>query len=223
MSCFLLPKGLCSRIEKAVCSFWWGTNGTKNKIHLTKKGNLFKSKHEGGMGFKTLRDFNMEMLAKQTWRLHTNPTTLLAKCFKAKYFPHTDILQATTGCNPSYAWRSIQSSIWVINKGSCWGIGNGNSVKVWRDNWIPMNHGFKVVTTAEAQSPSKMVEDLVQQDPLRWDSDILSSHLLPIDKAGIEQIPLLNKSQSDDLMWVYYSTGIYTVKSGYRAIKEWQS
>lgn len=41
MSCFLLPKGLCTKIEKAVCSFWWGTAGDKRKIHWTKKDKLF--------------------------------------------------------------------------------------------------------------------------------------------------------------------------------------
>jgi len=87
MSCFLLPKRLCSRIEKTICSFWWETTGSKYKIHWTKKDNLFKSKHEGGMGFKTLRDFNLAMLAKQVWRFHTNPTSLISKCFKAKYYP----------------------------------------------------------------------------------------------------------------------------------------
>jgi hypothetical protein len=58
MSCFLLPKGLCSKIEKVVCSFWWGSSDNKNRIHWTKKENLFKSKHAGGLGFRTLRDFN---------------------------------------------------------------------------------------------------------------------------------------------------------------------
>jgi len=33
MSCFLLPKGLCSKIEKAVFSFWWGSKDNKKKIH----------------------------------------------------------------------------------------------------------------------------------------------------------------------------------------------
>jgi len=46
MSCFLLPKGLCEKIERDVCSFWWGSNDNKRKIHWCKKENLFKSKFE---------------------------------------------------------------------------------------------------------------------------------------------------------------------------------
>jgi hypothetical protein len=42
-----------------------GTTGERRKMHWTKKDKLFKSKHVGGMGFKTLRDFNLAMLVKK--------------------------------------------------------------------------------------------------------------------------------------------------------------
>jgi hypothetical protein len=44
MSCFLLPKGVCDKIDSAVCNFWWGNSETSRKIHWTKKEKLFKSK-----------------------------------------------------------------------------------------------------------------------------------------------------------------------------------
>lgn len=31
MSCFFFPKGLCSKIEKVVCSFWWGSKGDNRR------------------------------------------------------------------------------------------------------------------------------------------------------------------------------------------------
>jgi hypothetical protein len=106
MSCFLLPKGLCDRTERAVCSFWWGGSDSNRKIHWSKKSNLFRSKHSR-LDFRNLRDFNLAMLAKQVWRFHTQPNSLLSRCYKAKYFPTTDILKAHMGYNVSYAWRSI--------------------------------------------------------------------------------------------------------------------
>jgi len=103
MSCFLLPQEICHKIESVVCRFWWGSKGENIFIHWVRKEKLFKSTTEGGLGFRCLRDFNLAMLAKQIWRLHNSPNSLIAKCFKAKYYPTTNVLQAFIGVNPSYA------------------------------------------------------------------------------------------------------------------------
>jgi len=50
MSYFLLPKGICDKIERTVCNFSWGNFGSNMKIHWVHKDKLFKSKHDGGMG-----------------------------------------------------------------------------------------------------------------------------------------------------------------------------
>ena len=39
------------------------------------------------MGFKNLQAFNLAMLAKQGWRLLMNPNFLVARVYKAKYYP----------------------------------------------------------------------------------------------------------------------------------------
>lgn len=100
MSRFLLPISLCEDIERAICNFWWGGSDQSRKIHWTAKSKLFQHKNEGGMGFKSLRDFNLAMLAKQIWRLHTNPNSLLSQCYKSKYFPHSDVLRLNLAPTP---------------------------------------------------------------------------------------------------------------------------
>lgn len=89
MSCFLLPQETCDNIERAVCKFWWGSNGDNKKIHWVRKDKVLRSTIDGGLGFRNLRDFNMVMLEKQIWRLHTNQHALISKVFKAKYYPTT--------------------------------------------------------------------------------------------------------------------------------------
>lgn len=143
------------------------------------------------------------MLAKQVWRLHTNPNSLIARCFKAKYYPQMDILQAPTGNYRSYAWRSMQNSIWIILKGSCWRIGDGNSVRIWRDNWIPFHQDFKVLSTELPNSNYNLVKGFILSDNPSWDTEALHSQLLPTDYNLIEQIPLINTSKKDSLMWMY--------------------
>ncbi|KAK2445188.1 hypothetical protein QL285_016148 [Trifolium repens] len=128
MSCFLIPKEICYQIEKAICNFWWGGKEGHYKIHWKAKTNLFKLKFNRGLGFRDMHLFNLAMLAKQGWRLHVNPFSLLSQCLKAKYYPQSGILHSQTGHNPSYTWRSIHRAIWALNKGNCWKIGLENTV-----------------------------------------------------------------------------------------------
>ena len=95
---------------------------------------MCKSKLHGGMGFRNLQAFNLAMLAKQAWRLLTRPDSLISRIYKARYFPHSDVLNAHMGCNPSYAWHSIHSSLIVICRGKRWWVGNGKTIHIWRTN-----------------------------------------------------------------------------------------
>ena len=86
------------------------------------------------MGFCDLYAFNLAMLAKQGWRMLENPTSLMARMYKARYFPNGDTLNASIGSNPSYAWRSIHKSIEIIQQGTRWRVGNGKTIHIWDDS-----------------------------------------------------------------------------------------
>ena len=126
MSCFQLPKTLYKDLENLMRNFWWGQRDDENKISWVSWKKMCKSKFHGGMGFRNIQAFNLAMLAKQGWRILTNPNSLLAQVFKAKYFPHVDVLNSKIGSNPSYTWRSIHNSLEVIKRGTRWRVGNGH-------------------------------------------------------------------------------------------------
>lgn len=104
MSCFLLPRYLCHRLGMLAYKFWWGSSEEKRKIHWINWDSLSTPKCFGGLGFKDLRCFNLALLAKQGWKLLSNPTTLISRVLKAKYFNNCDFLDANLGSNPSYTW-----------------------------------------------------------------------------------------------------------------------
>ena len=72
--------------------------------------------------------------------------SLAFQVFKARYFPTTDFLEARVNANSSYVWRSIANSWGVVQKGSRWQVGNGRSVRIWQDEWIPRKHYFRILT-----------------------------------------------------------------------------
>ncbi|XP_050248864.1 uncharacterized mitochondrial protein AtMg00310-like [Quercus robur] len=117
MSCFQLPKGLCEELEGMMRNFWWGQKEEEAKMAWVGWKKMCKSKVQGGMGFHNLQAFNLAMLTKQAWRLLTNPSTLVARIYRAKYYPGCDVMGAKLGSSPSYAWRSIYNSLEVIRRG----------------------------------------------------------------------------------------------------------
>lgn len=65
MSMFLIPAQVCDRIEKAMNAYWWGNKSSNKGIKWMSWGKLCAVKEEGGLGFKSLHNFNLAMLAKQ--------------------------------------------------------------------------------------------------------------------------------------------------------------
>ncbi|KAG8473015.1 hypothetical protein CXB51_034919 [Gossypium anomalum] len=108
MACFLLPKSLCSGFDSIIAKFRWQKGPGRREIHWCDWKKMCAFKEEGGKGFWNLEKFNIALLAKQGWRLITNPDSLLAHVLKAKYFPTFHFLNASLGTTPSYAARILQ-------------------------------------------------------------------------------------------------------------------
>ncbi|KAL0410640.1 UNVERIFIED_CONTAM: putative mitochondrial protein [Sesamum latifolium] len=96
-----------------IANFWWHS-GNANKIHWLSWNKISKQKSQGGMGFRDLQSFNLAMLAKQLWRILTNPDSLLSRVLRARYFPNWEVLEAAVGRHPSFTWRSIVASQPVV-------------------------------------------------------------------------------------------------------------
>jgi hypothetical protein len=137
MSIFQLPSKLIDSIEKMMNSFWWGHGKTTQRgIHWMNWEKLSAPKMHGGMGFKDLSAFSLAMLGKQVWKFITEPNSLVARIFKARYFPSSSYLTTTVGHNPSYVWRSIMRARFVVRGGARWSIGSGASISILNEPWL---------------------------------------------------------------------------------------
>ena len=88
------------------------------------------------MGFRDLRTFNLAMLPKQSWRLIQDRESLMYHCFKARYIPQTEFLDASNSPNSSYVWKSIMATKPILTDGCCWRVGDGLAIKVISKKWI---------------------------------------------------------------------------------------
>jgi hypothetical protein len=95
----------------------------------------------GGMGFKDLHSFNLAMIAKQRWNIMTKPHTLLARLYKARYFPNCSLFESKLGHNPSYALRGICKARQILMNECRWIVGNGTKIKVMSEPWLREHDG----------------------------------------------------------------------------------
>ena len=115
-------------------------------------------KCEGGMGFGVFGLFNQAMLAKQGWRLLTNPESLCAKVLKGRYYHDSDFLAATKKRNSSHTWRAILHGRECLNLGLIKRVGDGASINIWEDPWIPSNHGYRPIIRLPGAACTKVEE-----------------------------------------------------------------
>jgi len=155
MSLFTLPISLCDEIERMMNSFWWGHLGGQSRgINWLSWDKLSMHKNVGGMSFKNLPTFNLAMLRKQGWRLITNPDSLVARLYKAKYYHRCNFFESTLGHKPSFVWRSICNSKFILKAGSRWRIGDGDDISVWYNKWIAND-----ITLVDLRVPDCMLHD----------------------------------------------------------------
>ncbi|KAK3193165.1 hypothetical protein Dsin_024475 [Dipteronia sinensis] len=95
-----------------------------------------------------------------------------------------------------------------------WKMGNGSSIEIFKDQWLPRPSTFKPVTP-DPRSDMR-VAALIDHDFLGWNLELLDQTLLPVDREVILSIPISLSGGPDSLSWHYKNSGAYYVKSGYR-------
>ncbi|KAI5342658.1 hypothetical protein L3X38_010534 [Prunus dulcis] len=144
MGIFKFPKSFCQQLEQEIAKFWWGQKQDETKVHWISWATLGLPKKQGGMGFRDFNDFNSALLARQCWRLITEPNSQWAQLWKARYFQKCSFLEAKKcGC-ASWAWASLLEGREIILQGARWQILNCRQAKLWMDCWIPSLHNAEV-------------------------------------------------------------------------------
>ena len=215
MSCFQIPKSICDDIEGTMRKFWWGQRGCESKIAWVSWKKMCKSKLNGRMGFRNLQAFNLAMLAKQGLRLISNPNSLVAQLYKAKYYPHGDVSNAKLGSSPSYTWRSIFNGLEVVRRGTWWRVGSGERIFIWEDKWLLTPTTYKLIFPPKLFNDYPRVSALIDRDIRRWKSDVVRSLFLPFEARTILNIPLSHSLPEDQIIWVGNKKGEFSVKSAY--------
>ncbi|XP_075649604.1 uncharacterized protein LOC142620050 [Castanea sativa] len=126
-----------------------------------------------------LPDTLCDELTSMGRRLQTNTHSLVYHVIKARYFPNSDFLHAKLGRQPSYAWRSLMATQHIVDAGHCWQVGDGTTIRVWRDRWIPQPSTFRAITLPKTLHIDSTVSELIDDETGEWKAALIKQIFLP--------------------------------------------
>lgn len=179
MSVFSFPNGFCKEIDSILANLWWGHSQEANKIHWISWKDLGLPKKEGGMGLRSLRDFNTALLAKQCWRLIMESDASGAKLIKSRYFPKND----------------------AIFSGVRWQVLDGNRIKLWTDKWIPCSADRLLMPKPSVEvNEEEKVEIIINPSTCVWNVNVVDRQVNVRDACLIKAMPLGDGSEADRIV-----------------------
>lgn len=115
--------------------------------------------------------------------------------------------------NASSSWQAISYGLDLLKKGILWRVGNGRSIRVWRDSWIPRPFSYKPISQ-QGTCRIRFVSDLLNNNG-SWNLGLLTRHFVPADVDEILKIRASPRGEDDVIAWGPGKFGMFSVKSAY--------
>ena len=91
-----------------------------------------------------------------------------------------------------------------------------------QDAWLVNTTDGKIATHKSILFPDATISSLINQASGWWNIYLIDHCFYPLEAALIKALPLCSTPQEDLLIWPMEKSGNYSVKLGYRLLREWQ-
>lgn len=102
--------------------------------------------------------------------------------------------------------------------GMRWRIGDGKSIDIYGENWLPGKGSARIVSPQVAALKGSQVAALINPNTRSWNINLLNQHFLSFEVTRIKAIPLSWTEQKDRLIWPDSHNGEYSIKIGYQML-----
>ena len=151
--------------------------------------------------------------------MHDN-NSLVYQCLKARYFPRTHLFDAKESPNCSLVWKSIVVAFPILKYGCYWRVGNGHSVQILRDKWIPNYPTNAHLHLVKDEVREVTVAELINQDLHAWRSEFIMDMFEKKDVEAKCRIQLSRRHMEDIMIWMHQKKRMFTVKSAYKVARD---
>ncbi|XP_074363628.1 uncharacterized protein LOC141704240 [Apium graveolens] len=188
-------------IERILNGYWWKTGVNNNKgLRWVSWDKMCSSKSRGGLGFRSLHGFNIALLGKHIWQFLTKPESLVARIFRARYYPDN---------------HGICEAKEELTVGFKWVLGDGNNINIFSDKWLRGKLDYRVEHHHVNSARGDKVKEYFCSNTKQWDMTKIQQTFHKLDADCILKTRIPQNQVNDRIAWKHTVDGCYTVKSGY--------
>lgn len=108
----------------------------------------------------------------------------------------------------------------MVFKGCRWQVGDGKTIKIWQDNWIPRESYFRVLSPPPREwDVETTVDKLFVADLQQWNVGLMCELFSQEEVEKILSIPLSFRMILDRRIWHFERNGKFLVKSAYHVAR----
>ncbi|KAL5558347.1 hypothetical protein UlMin_034558 [Ulmus minor] len=157
---------------------------------------------------------NEAVLAKWGWDLLTGKSSQCLLFLQGKYLRAASFNSVDALSTDSAFWKAIIQSKDSLLRGACYQIGDGASINIWEDPWVPNCQAFRPRASPDHIREACMVKDLFSHSG-HWDTHKVRSIFLPEDASRILSIQLPIRPSRDYWCWLPASSVKFSARSFY--------
>lgn len=100
-------------------------------------------------------------------------------------------------------------------EGLTWRIGNGHSVRIWKDKWICRPPSNKILSNPTLLAPISTMDALINEKTKCWKENLIKQLFSTEEVKLITSTPLSICGREDKEVWIKSKNGQFNVKSAY--------
>nr|XP_024930509.2 uncharacterized mitochondrial protein AtMg00310-like [Ziziphus jujuba var. spinosa] len=220
MATFHLPLDLCEDLDGLVRRFWWESKSkATGYLALKSLNDICKPKELGGLGFRKFKDLNVALLAKLNWKLASGEECLWTRLMKVKYLKNDSFFSYKLKKGTSWVWKGIIKSRDALRTGACFRVGDGSSIDLWKDPWVPdLPNIFPSARNNSVTHQWRKVYEIWDYSNLRCKVDVVRQIFKPSSAEAILNLERPSSHCLDKLIWLGSKDGKFSVKSCYELL-----
>ncbi|GKB02067.1 RNA-directed DNA polymerase, eukaryota, reverse transcriptase zinc-binding domain protein [Tanacetum coccineum] len=201
-SVYLLPTTVINDLEKLFKRFLWNAgDSAKGKARVSWKV-VCKPKDQGGLGIKSLKQWNEVLMIRQFWKIIEDKNSLWAKWVNRVKLRNKSIWEVKVDKCDSWGWKTMLFIRDKIRNHVWYDIGDGRKASLWYDRWCNEGPLNTVISRREIYyarlDDNAKVADMINNNQWVWPDGWTEKYTILSNLDGDVNL----SSKEDKVLWV---------------------